>query len=122
LESGNIGDEYLKLAKPEVELPKAPKLSLETLMKMGKSKKGKGKLTITHGDEMSESDKEDEMGGCGGGLPASSTYSGSGRRTRRPASATDKRRQRGAMVSKLMKENGMSLAEASKYIKQNGLI
>jgi hypothetical protein len=34
----------------------------------------------------------------------------------------DKRKARGAMISKLMKEKGMSLAEASKYIKQHGSV
>lgn len=33
---------------------------------------------------------------------------------------SDKRKARGAMVSKLMKEKGMSLGEASKYIKEHG--
>jgi hypothetical protein len=113
------GDKELEGMLKSGDMEAFKKGFLEALEK----KEGKGKLTITHGDEeMSESDKEDKMKGCGGGLPAHSTYSGSGRRTRRPASASDKRRQRGAMVSKLMKENGMSLAEASKYIKHNGLI
>lgn len=33
---------------------------------------------------------------------------------------SDKRKARGAMVSKLMKERGLSLGEASKYIKEHG--
>jgi hypothetical protein len=36
------------------------------------------------------------------------------------ASATDKRRARGAMISKLMKEHGMSLGEASRHLKEHG--
>lgn len=44
----------------------------------------------------------------------------SGGRKKRQASA--KTKQRGAMVSKLMREKGMSLGEASKYIKTHGLI
>lgn len=34
---------------------------------------------------------------------------------------SDARKKRGAMMSKLMKEHGMSLGEASKYIKEKGL-
>jgi hypothetical protein len=42
---------------------------------------------------------------------------------RRPAGTNDKRRRRGAMISKLMKENpGMTLPEASRYIKDHGLM
>ena len=44
----------------------------------------------------------------------------SGGRKKRQASA--KTKERGAMVSKLMREKGMSLGEASKYIKTHGLI
>jgi hypothetical protein len=36
-------------------------------------------------------------------------------------SATDKRKIRGAAVSKLMKEKGLSLGAASKYVKEHGL-
>ena len=39
---------------------------------------------------------------------------------RAPASASDARRARGAMVSKLMREKGMTLGEASKFIKEHG--
>lgn len=45
-----------------------------------------------------------------------------GKKRRARASTGDKRKQRGAMISKLMKEKGMSLGEASKYIKANNLI
>ena len=44
---------------------------------------------------------------------------GKGKQKRAPASASDARRARGAMVSKLMKEQGMTLGEASKYIKEH---
>jgi len=40
---------------------------------------------------------------------------------RAPAAVSDARKKRGAMVSKLMKEYGMSLGEASAYIKEHGL-
>ena len=46
---------------------------------------------------------------------------GKKKKTRKPAGPSDKRRARGAMVSKLMKEKGMTLAEASRHIKQHGL-
>lgn len=42
-----------------------------------------------------------------------------GRRKRAPAGPSDARRQRGAMISKLMKEHGMTLGEASKYLKEH---
>lgn len=66
---------------------------------------GKGKLLIKHlpdgaGEEM---------------------MLGSGKKKRRPAGPDDARRKRGAMVSKLMKEQGMTLAEASRHIKEHGM-
>ena len=48
-----------------------------------------------------------------------SKMKGKGKQKRAPASASDARRARGAMVSKLMKEQGMTLGEASKYIKEH---
>lgn len=47
---------------------------------------------------------------------------GKGKKKRAAGGPSDKRRARGAMVSKLMKEKGMSLAEASKHIKEHGLV
>lgn len=46
-----------------------------------------------------------------GGAPAG------GKKRRAAAGPSDKRRARGAKISKLMKEKGMTLAEASKYLK-----
>jgi hypothetical protein len=46
---------------------------------------------------------------------------GLGKKKRAPAGASDKRKARGAMVSKLMREEGMSLAEASRHIKAHGM-
>jgi hypothetical protein len=43
-----------------------------------------------------------------------------GRRRRASAGASDARRARGQMVSKLMREKGMTLGQASRYIKENG--
>jgi len=43
-----------------------------------------------------------------------------GRKKRKSAGPNDARRRRGAMVSKLMKEKGMTLGEASRYIKEHG--
>lgn len=50
-------------------------------------------------------------------------YEGEGKakKVKRTVGAGDKRRTRGAMISKLMKEEGMSLGEASKYIKEHGM-
>lgn len=43
------------------------------------------------------------------------------KKKRKPAAANDKRRRRGALISQLMKESGMTLAEASRYIKDNNI-
>jgi hypothetical protein len=68
---------------------------------MGLSALGLGK----GGDSESEDDMVEAVGG---------------RRKRAKAGPSDARRRRGAMVSKLMKERGMSLGEASRHIKQHG--
>ena len=74
---------------------------------------GSGKLVISHGgeeEECSESDKEEMVG--------------KGRRRARPkrmVSATDGRRKRAEIVRKVMTEKGLSMIEASKYVKANGL-
>lgn len=67
---------------------------------------GKGKLLIQH---LPEGEGEEMV-------------VGKGKKTRRPAGASDKRRVRGQMVSKLMREEGMTLAEASRHIKEHGLV
>jgi hypothetical protein len=45
---------------------------------------------------------------------------GKGEKKAKASKATGARSARGAMVSKLMKEQGMSLGEASRYIKEHG--
>lgn len=67
---------------------------------------GKGKLLIQH----LPSGEGEEM------------VVGSGKKKRKPAGPSDARRKRGALVSKLMKTKGMSLAEASRHIKEMGLM
>lgn len=54
-----------------------------------------------------------------GGCPPVPTVIVGGRKKRAPAGPDDARRRRGQVVSRLMKEEGMSLPEASKYIKEN---
>lgn len=76
---------------------------------------GEGKLEIVH-----------HSGGAysGGGFDVTGPgYEavGGARKKRAPAAASDARRKRGAMVSKLMKEKGMTLGEASKWIKEHGM-
>ena len=44
-----------------------------------------------------------------------------GKKKRAPAAPSDARKKRGAMVSKLMREHGMTLGEASKHIKEHGM-
>ena len=70
---------------------------------------GAGKLVITHGEEEC-SDSEEMVG--------------KGRRSAKPkrvVSATDGRRRRAEIVRKVMTEKGLSMIEASKYVKANGL-
>jgi hypothetical protein len=55
------------------------------------------------------------MGRAGAGMAGASNGMMKMKKEKRPPTA------RGAMVSKLMKEQGMSLGEASRYIKQHGL-
>ena len=54
-----------------------------------------------------------------GGAHTGGAHTG-GRKKRAPASAFDARRARGQAVSRLMKEKGMSLGEASRYVKEHG--
>jgi len=58
--------------------------------------------------------------GVSGGAPGLSggAHVVGGKKTRAPSAA---RKARGAMVSKLMREKGMTLGEASKYIKEHGM-
>jgi len=81
---------------------------------------GKGKLVIQHlphgeGEEL-------HMGKGSHDRVRDEEQKGCGKKSRKPAGPNDARRKRGAMVSKLMKEQGMSLAEASRHIKQHGLV
>lgn len=55
-----------------------------------------------------------------GGCPPEGARVVGGRKKRAPAGPSDARRRRGQAVSKLMKEKGMSLGEASAYVKQHG--
>jgi hypothetical protein len=48
-------------------------------------------------------------------------YEGKGRRTRRPAGENDGRRKRAEVVRQVMREKGMKMIEASKYVKEHGL-
>jgi len=65
-----------------------------------------------HDKSESESDEEKPTGK---GVGATG-----GRKKRAPAGASDARRRRGQAVSRLMKEKGMTLGEASKHIKEHG--
>jgi hypothetical protein len=47
-------------------------------------------------------------------------YEASGKKPKRIVGAGDPRRKRGAAISKLMKEKGLTLGEASKHIKEHG--
>jgi hypothetical protein len=83
---------------------------------------GSGKLTITHGDE---SDEEMEGGAprlmmCDDPAPAAAAAP-AGRKKRAPAGPDDGRRKRAAVVKRVMAERGLSMIEASKYVKEHNL-
>ncbi len=78
-----------------------------------KAFEGMGKLTIEHGGEESECEEEME-----GGL-LTGRYEGEGRHEEAPK--VNHRSARAAIVKKVMKEKGMKMAEASKYVKEHGL-
>lgn len=90
LQSGNLPDRYA------------------LRQKVGKlSRRGKGKLEITHGDE-SGSDEEEHKGGR--------------RMARREApKKADGRSARAEIVRRVMRERGVKLAEASSIVKREGL-
>jgi hypothetical protein len=48
-------------------------------------------------------------------------YEGMGKKKRAPAGPSDGRRRRAEIVKKVMAEKGLSMIEASKFVKQNGL-
>ena len=53
---------------------------------------------------------------------ARETVDGSGKKKKRaPASASDGRRKRAEVVKRVMKEQGLKMIEASKYVKAHGL-
>ena len=70
---------------------------------------GLSALGLGRGEDTDEEEEEEMVEAVGG------------RRRRAKASPSDARRRRGAMVSKLMREQGMSLGEASAHIKKHGL-
>lgn len=83
-----------------------------SLAGFGKAKDG---MTVKERKAMEKLHKamsEDKKGGALTG----------GKKKRAKATGGDKRKQRGAMISKLMKSKGMTLGQASKFIKENDLI
>jgi len=94
-------------------------MDMEGGLKTGRYE-GKGKLVIQH---LPHGDGEEIHMGKGkhDSRMRDEEQKGCGKKTRKPAGPSDKRRARGAMVSKLMREKGMTLAEASRHIKQHGL-
>ena len=59
-------------------------------------------------------------GGINHNNPAGTLNTGAGKKTRAKAGASDARKKRGAEVSRLMREKGMTLGQASKHIKEHG--
>jgi len=64
------------------------------------------------------------MSGGYGGInhqnPTGTLNTGAGKKRRAKAGASDARKKRGAEVSRLMREKGMTLGQASKHIKEHG--
>jgi len=54
--------------------------------------------------------------------PAVLSAVGLGKKPKKPRKLSEKQRKRNAMVSKLMKEEGMTLPQASRHIKANNLL
>lgn len=104
-----VAEVVRKEVNPRVTLANATpqeRGALEGMLSMSYPKKGKGKLLIQHlphgeGEEM---------------------IVGGAKKAKKVVGAGDKRRVRGQMVSKLMKEHGMTLAEASRHIKEHNLV
>lgn len=71
---------------------------------------GKGKLLIQH---LPEGEGEEVVLGKG--------MKGCGKKTRRPAGPSDGRRKRAEVVKKVMADKKMSMIDASRYVKANGL-
>tara|TARA_R110000868_G_scaffold296_2_gene2438 strand:+ start:3487 stop:4602 length:1116 start_codon:yes stop_codon:yes gene_type:complete len=63
----------------------------------------------------------DLAGAVGLGHDEKTESTGSGRRRRAPAGANDGRRKRAEVVKRVMREKGMKMIEASKYVKAHGL-
>jgi hypothetical protein len=67
--------------------------------------------------DMEEVDEmEDEIGVGGAGAVI-----GGGKKKRAASAVSSRRRARGQAISRLMKQHGMTLGQASKYIKEHGL-
>ena len=73
--------------------------------------KGRGKRSVR---DMEQIDEMEDAMGIGGAVTG-------GRKTRAASGTSSARRARGAMVSKLMREQGMTLGQASKHIKEHGM-
>jgi hypothetical protein len=89
--------------------------------KAGAGKAGAGMAGASNGTM----EGEGFLGDLLGGIPIIGNIArgiglGKGEKAKKPSKATGARSARGAMVSKLMKEQGMSLGEASRYIKEHG--
>jgi hypothetical protein len=92
-----------------------------------RSKRGKGKLTITHGDEMNGGQMmslEEAMASMprrgAPKLPPVSRQPTNPERTH-PSYGVAKRSERGDLIRQIMKERGVSLPQASSIVKNEGL-
>jgi len=59
-------------------------------------------------------------GGINHNNPTGTLNTGAGKKTRAKAGPSDARKKRGAEISRLMREKGMTLGQASKHIKEHG--
>ena len=72
-------------------------------------------------DEMSDSDCSDMEGGVLRPMMCEAPDAAPGRRRRAPAGPDDGRRKRAAVVKQVMAQRGLSMIEASKYVKAHNL-
>lgn len=97
--SGGALEDKMYAEAKKTRKPAVSKLKGGAVSKTG-AYEGKGVLTIQHGEGI---------------------VKGGAKKTRKPASATDGRRKRAEIVKKVMAEKGLSLVEASKYVKAHNL-
>jgi hypothetical protein len=94
----------------------------QTAKQFGYGRRGRGKLMITHGGAGTGATNSSSGAYEGKGRERDDrAMTGLGRKRRAPAGPNDGRRKRAEIVRKVMGERGISMIEASKYVKAHGL-